>query len=142
LQLDASQAEVLAVEAGTFARAIPDPNVRRRFETLAEAARTGELPDELLSTLETMLELLFSRGRPANRAVLQTIYTRTPRGQQQSIAARDVNRALRTLVGQQLAEIRVSAAPGSHSLVVETDRVRLTLTFDAAGVSVSSLEAG
>jgi hypothetical protein len=96
----------------------------------------------MVGALETMLELVFTRGRPTNRAVLQGIYARTPRGAQQSSAAREVNRALKTLQGQQLAELRIGVSPGGHSLVLETDRVRLTVELDSAGARVASLETG
>jgi hypothetical protein len=142
LELAEGEAEVLATEVAAFARAIPDPGARPRFETLAAAARSGLVADELVPTLETMLELLFTRGQPANRAVLQAIYGKTPRGKQHNAAAREVNRALKTLAGQQLAELRVSASPGGHTVVLETDRVRLTLELDPAGVRISSMEAG
>lgn len=89
-----------------------------------------------------MLELLFEKGRPSNRAVLQAIFAKTPRGRQQSAAARDVNEALRTLKGQRIEELRLTAGPSRHTLVVETDRCRLTLELDAAGARVVSLEAG
>jgi hypothetical protein len=142
LELDPGAAEVVATEAAAFARAIPDPSARPRFEALSAAAASGQIPDEFVSTLETMLELLFTRGQPANRAVLQTVYGQTPRGKQQTSAAREVNQALKSLIGHQVADLRISALPGGHSLVIETDRVRLTLELDPAGARVASLEAG
>jgi hypothetical protein len=89
-----------------------------------------------------MLELLFEKGRPSNRAVLQAIFARTPRGRQQSSASREVNTALRALRGQQLEEVRLSAAPSRHTLIIQTDRCRLTLELDGAGARVASLETG
>jgi hypothetical protein len=89
-----------------------------------------------------MLELLFEKGRPSNRAVLQAVYAKTPRGRQQSSASREVNRALRTLRGQRLEDIRLSAGPSKHTLVLETDQCRLTLELDSAGARVASLETG
>jgi hypothetical protein len=83
---------------------------------------------------------VFEKGRPSNRAVLQAVYGRTPRGQQQNAASRAVNKALRTLRGQQLQDVRLSAGPSRHTLVLETDRCRLTLELDAAGARVASLE--
>ena len=65
-----------------------------------------------------------------------------PRGKQQSAAAREVNRALRTLKGQKLELMRLSAGPSSHTLVLETDRCKLTLELDSAGARVASLETG
>ena len=142
MQLDGAEAEVLAVDAAAFARALSDPTARARYERLASAAASGAVPDELVPALETMLELLFEKGRPSNRAVLQAVFARTPLGRQQSSAAREVNQALQTLRGHTLQEVRLSAGPNRHTLVVETDRCRVTLEFDKAGARVTSLEAG
>ena len=142
MQLDGAEAEVLAVDAAAFARALSDPTARARYERLASAAASGAVPDELVPALETMLELLFEKGRPSNRAVLQAVFARTPLGRQQSSAAREVNQALQTLRGHTLQDVRLSAGPNRHTLVVETDRCRVTLEFDKAGARVASLEAG
>jgi hypothetical protein len=142
LKLNPSEAEVLAADAAAFARALPDPLARARFEHLSAVAAAGDVPEPLIAPLQTMLELLFEKGRPSNRAVLQAIYAKTPRGRQQSGAAREVNKALRTLRGQTLEDLRITAGPSKHTLVVETDRVRLTLELDGAGARVSSLETG
>ena len=133
---------MLAADAAAFARALSDPAAQARYERLAAAAASGAVPDDLVPALETMLELLFEKGRPSNRAVLQALFARTPVGRQQSAAAREVNQALRTLRGQTLQEVRLSAGPSRHTLVVETDRCRLTLELDKAGARVASLEAG
>lgn len=142
LKLEPAEAEVLAADARTFARAIPDAAARPRFERLAAAAATHDVPDELVPALEAMLELLFDKGRPSNRAVLQAVFAKTPRGRQQRLAAREVNQALRTLRGQQLTNLRLTASPGGHTLVLETDRCKLTLELDSAGARVASLETG
>ena len=133
---------MLALDARAFAHALPDPVARSRFEQLSTAAVSGDVPDELIPPLETMLELLFEKGRPSNRAVLQSVYAKTPRGKQQTVAAREVNKALRTLRGQTLEDVRITAGPSKHTLIVETDRVRLTLELDSGGARVSSLETG
>jgi hypothetical protein len=142
LKLEPGEAEVLALDARAFAQALADPTARVRFEQLATAALSGDVPDELIPPLETMLELLFEKGRPSNRAILQSVYAKTPRGKQQTVAAREVNKALRTLRGQTLEDVRITAGPSKHTLIVETDRVRLTLELDSAGARVSSLETG
>ena len=142
MKLQAAEAEVLAGDAAAFARALSDPTARARYERLATAAASGTVPDELVPALETMLELVFEKGRPSNRAILEAIFAKTHRGQQQSSAAREVNQALRALRGQTLQELRLSAGPSRHTLVVETDRCRLTLELDSAGARVASLETG
>ena len=83
MDLEPAEAEVVSLEAAAFARALPDPSARTRYERLASAAAEGALPEDLVGPLETMLELVFERGRPSNRAVLQSVYARTPRGRQQ-----------------------------------------------------------
>jgi hypothetical protein len=142
LTLDSAEAEVLAVDAAAFARALSDPAAQARYERLASAAASGAVPDDLVPALEAMLELLFEKGWPSNRAVLQALFARTPAGRRQSAAAREVNQALRTLRGQTLQDVRLSAGPSRHTLVLETDRCRLTLELDKAGARVASLEAG
>jgi hypothetical protein len=141
LPLDPTQAEVLALDAAAFARALSDPTSSARYERLAAAAATeSKVPEDLIGSLETMLELVFEKGRPSNRAVLQAIFAMTPRGRERSSAAREVNEALRTLAGQRLEEVRITAGPSQHTLVLETDRCRLTLELDANGARVASLE--
>jgi hypothetical protein len=142
VRLEPAEADVLAADAAAFARGLSDPTVAARYLRLAAAASEGAVPDELLPALETMLELLFEKGKPSNRAVLQSLFGKTPRGKQRSAAARDVNRALKTLHGQTLEQVRLSAGPSGQSLVIETDKVRLTLELDSAGARVSSLETG
>ena len=142
LPLNEGEREVLAFEAKAFARAVSEPTARARFERLARAAAAGVVPEELVPAVETMLELVFQKGRPSNRAVLQAIFSKTPLGRQQASAAREVNEALRTLQGQTLQDLRLSAGPGRHTLVLETDRCRLTLELDGTGARVVSLEAG
>jgi hypothetical protein len=142
IRLEPAEADVLALDAKAFARALSDPAARTRYEQLAAAASAGSVPSSLVGALETMLELLFEKGRPSNRAILQSVFGRTPRGRQRNAAAREVTKALTTLRGQQLENVRISAAASGHTLVIETDRVRLTLEIDADGARVASLETG
>jgi len=142
LGLAPAEAEVVFADAATFARAMRDANAQARYVRLAAAAAAGAVPADLVPALETMLELLFEKGRPSNRAVLQTVFSKTPRGRQQSAAAREVNAALRALRGQTLEDLRLTAGPNQHTLVIETDRCRLTLELDSTGARVGSLETG
>jgi hypothetical protein len=142
LQLAPAEAEVLAVESAKFARALADPSARARYERLASAAASEMVPDDLVAAVEAMLELVFDKGRPSNRAVLQAIYAKTPRGHAQHVAARDVNRALEVLRGQTLVDLHVAAAASRHTIVVETEQVRLTLEIDGDGARIANLETG
>jgi hypothetical protein len=134
---------VVAREAAAFAQALPDEGMRARYSALAAAASARAVPPDLLGALETLLEMLFDTGRVSNRAVLQSVFSRTPRGRAQSAALREVNSALETLRDQTIARIRLSATgPASHSLIIETDRVRVSLDISRAGATVGSLEVG
>ena len=142
LELEPGEREVLAAEAVAFARALTDPAAQERYARVAAAAADGSVPDDLLPAVETMLELVFERGRPSNRAVLQAVFGKTPRGRTRQSAAHEVNQALRTLRGQSLENLRLVAGPAGHTLVIETDRCRLTVELDAGGARVASLETG
>jgi hypothetical protein len=143
LELEAVEAEVVGIEASAFARALAEPTARARYTQLAAAAQAGAIPDELIGPLETMLELVFDTGRPTNRAVLQAVFAKTPRGKQRAASAREVNRALETLRGQSIVEMRLAAAgPSQQTLTIETDRCRVQLEFDRQGARVTSLETG
>ena len=71
MMLEPAEAEVLALEATSFARALMDPAAQERYLRLGSAANEGSIPEELVAPLQTMLELIFERGQPSNRAVLQ-----------------------------------------------------------------------
>jgi hypothetical protein len=141
MNLNPTEADVLAQDAQAFASALPDPAARERYQRLASSATSNsEVPDDLVPALETMLELLFERGKPSNPAVLQSVYAKTPRGHTLTTAARDVNRALEALRGHTLQTIRVAAAPSRHTLTLETDHARVTVELDRAGARIASLE--
>jgi hypothetical protein len=142
LDLSAAEAEVVALDASSVARALPDSAAAARFERLAAAAAQGRIPEQLVRLLETMLELLFEKGRPSNRAILQSVFARTPRGRARHAAAAEVNGAFKSLRGQRVESIRVSAGPAGHTLVLETDAVRLTVELDTRGAHLQSLETG
>ncbi len=131
---------MLAADTRAFASALSDAAARERYLRVAASAAENVVPDDLVPAVETMLELLFERGRPSNPAVLQSVYAKTPRGRALSSAARDVNRALRALHGQVLQQVRITAAPSRHTLTLETDRARVTLDLDRSGARVASLE--
>ena len=143
MELEAAEAEVVGLEASAFAQALSEPSARARYAQLAAAAQSGVVPDELIGPLETMLELVFDTGRPTNRVILQGVFAKTPRGKQRAAAAREVNRALETLRGQSVVELRMApAGPSQQTLTIETDRCRVQIEFDRQGARVTSLETG
>ena len=148
LELQPTEQEILAQDVPAFARTLKDPASQARYAALAEAVETGSVPAELLGPLVTMLELALqtkairNRHGPDAERVLSDLYFRTGRGVAQRQAARDVTRALEALVGQSIEKIAVSAAPGRHTITINTDRAHLTLSVDRGGVQVDRVEVG
>ena len=148
LEIKPAEQEVLAEEILPFAAVLKDPAARERYARLDEAVRAGLVPTELVPSLEAMLELVLQtrrlrqrHGHEAEQAAGELFY-RTPRGAGLRQAAREVNKALETLLGQPLENISVLAGPGRHTLTITTDRCRLTLKIDAGGARIENVEVG
>jgi hypothetical protein len=148
LALQPAEQEILLQDVPAFARTLKDPASRERYGALSEAVETGLVPPSLLPALEAMLELALQtkairrrHGPDAERA-LSDLFFRTGRGAAQRQAARDVTRALEALTGQTIEKISVSAAPGRHTISINTDRAHLTLSVDSGGVQVDRVEVG
>jgi hypothetical protein len=148
LELQPAEQEILLQDVPAFARTLKDPASRERYAALAEAVADGVVPSALLSALEAMLELALQtkairrRHGPDAERTLSDLYFRTGRGAALREAARDVTRALETLNGQTIEKIAVSAAPGRHTISINTDRAHLTLSVDSGGVQVDRVEVG
>jgi hypothetical protein len=141
LILEEPEREILADRARDFALLLNDPESRIRYQRLSNAADEGEIPDDLVGPLEVMLDLILQKAPTESEPVLMNVFRRTPRGQALASAARDINTALRSLRGQRLENVRFSSSPGRHALVLETDRVRLTLALDNAGPRIDTVES-
>lgn len=144
--VEPSERDPLLAEIDRFAGSLRSAEARDRYRRLRDAVAAGplpvELPEELVDPLQELLEIaLESRSvhrfhGPGPERALRNLYARTPRGAAVEAAARDANRALEALRGQRIERLAFAPGlPGSHRLVVETDRCRLTLEIDRAGVS-------
>lgn len=120
---------------------MPSVEGRARYEQLAAAAASGIVADDLVPALESLLDLALTQ-RPLAQPVLSGVFERTPRGKELAAATREVNGALRSLKGQRLETMRLTAGPGRYSLTLETERVRLHLVLDQAGPRVETAEMG
>ncbi len=140
--VEPAQQELLLEEVDRFAASLARPEARERYARLREAAAAGSVDGELVAALEDLLEItLGSRrvhrfhGPGAERALLD-LYARTPRGAAVEAASRAANRALETVRGQRLEGLTFRpGVPGTHRLVVETERCRLTLEIGPGGIS-------
>jgi hypothetical protein len=149
LRLSAAEQELLAPEVRAFAAIHPDQAGRRRYETLANAIESGQLPRESLDDLARVLEIGLQSGRVRRvygadgEMALGRIYQRTPRGAEATNAAAAVTRALEALRGQVIDEIRVTAlGPGAYSILLDTQQCQITVRLDRSGVRVDSVALG
>lgn len=148
LELTDEERETLLVVVPEFADTLKDPASRERYARLAQSAAEGAVPPDLTASLEAMLELLLQgrvvrlkHGHDADR-LLTDLFFKTGRGAGLRQSAQDVTRALGALQGQTIQKIRVTAAPGRHTVAVETDRAHLTLVLDGGGARVERVEVG
>jgi hypothetical protein len=148
LELGALEQEVLGAEILPFAEVLKDPDARERYQALDQAVRQGVVPASQVRALETLLDLVLQtqrirrrHGPDAERALIE-LYNRTERGAARQQAARDATADLRALQGQTLQRLSITAAPGGHKLIIDTDRCRLTLKIDGAGARVDQVEVG
>ena len=148
LELTAEERELLVEDVPAFSRTLKDPASRERYAQLAVAVDAGVVPPELLFSLEAMLELMLQtravrqRHGPDAEKLLTDLFFKTGRGAGLREAAKDVTRALETLQGQTIGKVRVTAAPGRHTIAIETDRAHLTLVVDNGGARVERVEVG
>lgn len=148
LTLEPAEQELLREDVPAFANTVKEPAVRERYLQLAEAVETGTVPAELLFVLEAMLELALQtravrrRHGPDAERTLTDLFFRTGRGAALRQSARDVTRALEVLSGQTVEKVSVTAAPGRHTITINTDHVYLTLSVDQSGIQVDRVEVG
>ena len=148
LELTVEERELLVEDVPAFSRTLKDPAARERYAQLAGAVEAGAVPAELLFSLEAMLELMLQtravrqRHGPEAEKLLTDLFFKTGRGAGLREAAKDVTRALSVLEGQTIGIVRVTAAPGKHTVAIETDRAHLTLVVDNGGARVERVEVG
>jgi hypothetical protein len=148
-ELEPLQRELLQEEALAIASAVSDPERRSRYRDLAQSAKRGTLPEELLGAAEDLLELGLESGRFRRRytaegeQALLGLYRRTPRGAAVQATVAHVNRALAGVAGRTLREVAFTArAPGEFGIALTTDAGRLALRVGRAGVRIESVEVG
>lgn len=142
LAVEPAERDLLLPEIDRFAASVERPESRERYRRLRASVAAGAVGDELLASLEDLLEISLGtrsvhrfHGPGAERALLD-LFARTPRGAAVEEAARAANRALEAVRGQRLESLAFQPGlPGSHRLVVETDRCRLTLEIGPTGVT-------
>ncbi|GBC84028.1 putative bifunctional SAT/APS kinase [bacterium HR11] len=147
LELHEDEASLVAEEALALAEVMAGPQ-RPRLLRLAQTARTGFVPEDLVDVLEGLAVLVLQSGRARRhaRAEGERLWTqvlrRTPRGQELQEQVEAVNRALQALVGRRLDALRVECRTLGHfTFTLATEGVALTLAVRADGVQVESVSA-
>jgi hypothetical protein len=147
ITLSGDEAALVAEEALHLAEALAGTQ-RARTLALAQAARDGAVPADLVDVLEGVVVLALQTGRARRRylaegeRLLTEVLRRTPRGRdlQEQLAA--VNGALRALAGRRLDGVRVEMRTLGHfTLTLQCAGMSLTLAVRADGVQVESVSA-
>jgi hypothetical protein len=147
LELSSEEADIVAAEATAAAGALEGPR-REQALDLAREARSGKLPDNLLTVLERILTASLQGGRARHlykaegERLLTRLLLRTPGGQRLQEDLDAVNQALRSLGGRRLDEVRVAMrTPGHFTVALQTEGIGLVLVVRPDGVVVESLTA-
>ncbi len=148
LALSQDEREIVGLIVDAYAAALPS-ELGASYRRLADAARAGAVPADLLAALERACTLALQTGkaRELGRAeaerVLLAVLRRSPGGLALAGAVEDVNEALRSLAGRAVRSVRASMRlPGRYTLVLEVDGLSLTLALGPEGLGVESLAAG
>ena len=149
MKLTEEERELLLTEVAQALDNVRAPELKVTYGELLSAVDQGEVPDELLAPLESVLELGLESGRirkvhlAHGEMTAQRIFARTPRGRAMQGASAEVNEALRALVGHTIEEVSISQpGPGRFSLLLGTEHGRLVLRLNRSGVRLQSLEVG
>ncbi|MFP3940428.1 MAG: hypothetical protein ACLF0P_08990 [Thermoanaerobaculia bacterium] len=140
--VEPGERDLLVEEIDRIASSFTGAGTRERYARLREAVAAGAVEGELVGHLEDLLEIFLEsrsvhhfHGPGPERSLLE-LYRRTPRGAAVEEAAATANRALEAVRGQAVEALTFRPGlPGSHRLVVETDRCRLTLEIGRSGVT-------
>ena len=149
MKLTEEEQELLMAEVAEALDHVRAPELRVTYGELLSAADQGDLPDELMAPLETLLEVGLESGRirkvhmAPGESTARKLYARTPKGSSKRDATESVNEALKALVGHTIQEFSISQpSPGSFSVTLETEEGKLLLRLDRQGVRLESLEVG
>jgi hypothetical protein len=146
IALSGEAAEVALGEAQAVLAMVQDDERRGRLADLVAAVGEGELAEDEADALAELLELGLQTGRiraqygPGGEQAALRLFRRLPRGQELSESAREVSRALASLVGKPLTGARIEATgPGTFLVSLSTDAVELSVRLDRNGVRLTSV---
>jgi hypothetical protein len=149
ITLAEDEREVLMAEVAQALDQIRVPELTVTYGELLTAVDQGEVPDELLEPLQTLLEVGLESGRirrvhtAHGEMAAGRVFSRTPRSRAVRSTTDELNASLKALEGQTIQELTLSPhGPGAYSLSIATDQGKLLLRMDRQGVRLQSLEVG
>lgn len=149
MRLDPDEQDYLRREVSAFLARLGGPEARSCYEPLLADVEAAEVPDDRLDLLGRVLELSLGSGRlrklygPHAEMSANRIFRRTFRGRAIQQTCDEANQALTGLRGQAVRSIALAPrSPGAFTLDIETDRCRVQLVVDAAGVRCQGVEMG
>jgi hypothetical protein len=145
-ELKGEAREVALAEAQSVLAMARDDEMRARLGELVAAAEEGAVDADAAELLESVLELGLQAGRirayygPGGEQAALSTLRRLPRGRERAESARDVSKALQTLVGKSLEGVSIAAvAPGVFTLSLSADGFETSVRLDASGVRLASV---
>jgi hypothetical protein len=138
--------EVALAEAQAVLAMVQDEQRRARLADLVAAASEGEVAGDDADALAELLELGLQTGRlralygpGGEQAALQT-YRKLPAGAELAASAREVSKALASLVGRELEGIWLQAVgPGAYTLSLAAGGMELSVRLDRTGARLASV---
>ncbi len=147
LKLDDLQRDLLSAQIRDFISAAAYSPDRDAFIALKHAVDSAEVPPELTTRLDAIVDLLLTTGRarqvygPAAELSLAALFQKTPRGKAIAASVAELNGALAKLKGQTIEEVSVSMRkPAVYLLTIQAGGYRIATRFAPEGASVDSVE--
>ena len=148
IELTEEESDLVASDLDVLLPTLEGPR-RERYARLREAVAAGEVPDELISALESLLELTLQTARARGRytaegeQALTRLYGRTAGGRELAGHLSQVNRALTSLKGQTVESVGVRMRTVGHfTITIQTDGASITLASRPDSIDVESIAVG
>lgn len=146
LRLGGAEREVALAEVDAVLAMVPAGDYRERLERL-RGQLAGDGPDEQgIAELDRLLGIALQSGRlralygPTGESAATRLFRKLPSGRELGESAAEVTEALRSLSGQVLDEIAVTAnGPGAFGLALTVGGRELQLRLDRQGVRLHSV---
>lgn len=145
--LDEAQQALIVSEAQAFSERVRSPEGREAYQRLAREAGSGQVSDDRLAILGSLLEVGLGTGRiralydAHAEAAAAKLFRSTPQGQERAAQIRAVNEALEALRGHTLEKASItSRSAGSFSLTYQTESAKLVISLSPAGAEIRSFE--